>query len=337
MLKKSELDRVLAAGRTIREARPDDPLGPLSLLPGTWKNCPNLPGRGWNMIALPFAATEDFPFNYRLLLNQYNEELKFDLVDKGVPNRGIAVVNRSVVQADQFLVALDYEQIIFQIAAEDFPESGQAGGPKLPIHHEPGLWLYMLNEAGGLFDIARLATIPHGDSVLALGHAGVCDGPPTIPDISGLPIGHRPNTCSNRYMEPYRHFHENPFQGVFDPLSPNDLLKAANEGVKIVRTTELDVDTDIPTGGIHNIPFIVQQANATSMKATFWIQELEEKDSEGKPKLRLQYSQTVMLDFFQRVDGVPGLIRWPHISINTLEKAPYVPGVPPREPDVLCY
>jgi hypothetical protein len=61
------------------------------------------------------------------------------------------------------------------------------------------------------------------------------------------------------------------------------------------------------------------------MKSTFWIQELKEKDKNGKPKRRLQYSQLVMLDFFPRVDGLPpgccpGPIQWPHVSINTLEK-----------------
>jgi hypothetical protein len=56
------------------------------------------------------------------------------------------------------------------------------------------------------------------------------------------------------------------------------------------------------------------------MNSTFWIQELEDKDLQGKPKLRLQYLQVVILDFFPRRDGMPGLIRWPHISINTMER-----------------
>jgi hypothetical protein len=61
------------------------------------------------------------------------------------------------------------------------------------------------------------------------------------------------------------------------------------------------------------------------MKSIFWIQELADKDKYGEPKLRLQYLQVVMLDFFPRRDGLPpgccpGLIRWPHVSINTLEK-----------------
>lgn len=56
------------------------------------------------------------------------------------------------------------------------------------------------------------------------------------------------------------------------------------------------------------------------MHSTFWIQELVEKGKDGKPKMRLQYTQTVFLDFFNRTDGHPVKIRWPHISINTLEK-----------------
>jgi hypothetical protein len=81
-----------------------------------------------------------------LLVNQFNEELKFSLVDKAVANRGIRR-NGTVVEADQFVVALDYEQHISQIAADDFPNSGLAGPPGLAIHHEPGLWLHMANEA----------------------------------------------------------------------------------------------------------------------------------------------------------------------------------------------
>lgn len=322
--KTQALEQIGSQGRTFAAASTgDSTLGPLTLLPGVWKNLPNLPGRGWNMIALPFATPTNspFPFNYRLLMNQYNEELKFTLIDKGVPNRGIGRVDCKTVETDQFVVTLDYEQSIQQIAAEDSPKSDLAGGPGLPIHHEPGLWLHMLNEVENGLDIARLATIPHGDSVLAMGRAMVIDGPPTIPNISGLPIGVNQDIDNNPYLGPYKAFHgPNKFRGLFDSVTPNDLLREANNGVRIKRTTILDVDTDIPTGGIVNIPFIVKQANATTMRSTFWIQELEDLDSNGKPKLRLQYSQTVMLEFFPRNDGQPGLIRWPHVSINTLEK-----------------
>ena len=207
------------------------------------------------------------------------------------------------------MVTLDYEQGISQIAADDFPQSGLAGAPQLAIHHEPGLFLNMLDQvAPGDPTIARLATIPHGDAALALGRPTVADGQPTIPTVNALPIGVSQDLATNGYLAPYQHF-------------PTALLKAANQGVDIVRTTKLEFDTTVASGGIHNIPFIVTQANASEMKATFWIQELAETDDSGNPKLRLQYVQVVQLDFFPRFDGGPGRIKWPHVSINTLQKA----------------
>lgn len=321
--------------RRLEKPKKDDPeLGPLKLLPGKWANLPNLPGRGWNMIALPFVdprkGEDRFRFNYRLLVNQYNEELEFKLVDKAVPNRGVRLNLGPETNTDQLLVALDYQQRIKQIAGDDFPNSGlavPAGPPEPVIHHEPGLWLHMINGITDGLNIGRLATIPHGDSVLALGRSSEHPGVPTIPDISGLPIG-VDQDLKGPYLEPYKHFNDNKFQNLFNPVSPNDLLEEANikfaeQGDTVVKTTVLDVDSTRPTGGIVNIPFIVRQANATVMKSTFWIQEV--KDKNGKAKLRLQYSQLVMLDFFPRVDGLPpgccpGLIQWPHVSINTMEK-----------------
>lgn len=269
------------------------------------------------MIALPFATDPNNRLNYRLLLNQYNETLRFNLFDKGVPNRGIKT-NGEAINTDQFVVTLDYEQSVVQIAAEDRPPSGLGGGPGLAIHHEPGLWLHMLNETTDDLDLARLATVPHGDAALALGTAAQHDGPPKIPDANGLPIG-VPQDLDHPYLEPYKFFHDNPFENLFDPVKPAALLEAANNGVNIKRTTVLPVDTTAGTGGIANIPFIVKQANAAEMQSTFWIQELEETEEDGSPKLRLQYLQTVLLDFFPAPDG-SGLIRWPHVSINTMER-----------------
>jgi hypothetical protein len=85
----------------------DRELGPLSKLPGVWRSS----GTGWNMIALPFAAPAGPP--YRVLVNQYEEELEFSLVDKAVPNRGLKfVAGQCPAEEDQFLVTLDYQQKI---------------------------------------------------------------------------------------------------------------------------------------------------------------------------------------------------------------------------------
>ena len=311
--RSSFVGRLRSFGRLLGPTEPE--LGPLARLPGTWKSTG---GTGWNMIALPFA---DGPFKYRLLVNQYDETLTFSVVGKDIPNRGIAKDSAgNTTEADQTLASLDYQQDITQIAADDSPHSGMAGEPNTEIHHEPGLWLYMRDQQTAGLNIARLGTIPHGDSILALGTSAVQIGGPTIPDISGLPIGITDDLETSPYLEPYKHYRDKPFQGVFDPTSPNDLLKVANKGVPIARTTALPVDSTVETGGIVNIPFVTRQANATEVKATFWIEELALPGPDGKPVVRLQYSQVVMLDFFPRNDDQPGLIKWPHVSINTLEK-----------------
>lgn len=328
MSKKDLLQKMRKRSRRFGRAKAgDEGLGPLTQLPGTWRNVPNLPGRGWNMIALPYA---DDPLHYRLLCNQYNETLKFTNVSDAVPNRGLItsgceygkdVKVKPGNDGDQLIAALDYEQSVTQIAQDDFPRSGLAGNKCDVIHHEPGLWLHMINHETNCLDLARSASVPHGDSVLALGSSEIITTPPVIPNVSGLPEGVTAD-LNNPYLAPYKHFNDNLFEGVFNPVRPNDLLVSANQGVNIVKTTVLDVDTTRDSGGIHNIPFIVKQANASEMKSTFWIQELADKDVNGDPVLRLQYSQVIFLDFFPRRDGAPGQIRWPHVSINTLEKVP---------------
>jgi hypothetical protein len=324
MVSVERSDQLKYQPRHIEVSSTGDPdLGILQLLPGTWSNAPDLLGRGWNAIALPFASNTS-SIDYRLLVNQYNEVLKFTLVDKGVKNRGIQRGAPSL-NTDQIVVALDYEQRIEQIDADDFPASGLAGDPYTTIHHEPGLWLFMTNEAEPHSNISRLGTIPHGDSLLALGAGTLSVLPPTIPAINGLPIGVN-QALTNPYLAPYAHFHANPFNGVFDPTQPHKLLVGAIPGT-VKRTTKLEVSTRIETGGVVNIPFIVRQANAAEMISTFWICELQETDACGNPRLIMQYLQIVLLDFFARRDGMPGPIRWPHVSINTMEKT--------SEPDAL--
>ena len=62
------------------------------------------------------------------------------------------------------------------------------------------------------------------------------------------------------------------------------------------------------------------------MRSTFWIMELNEEGPFGEPRLLLAYSQFVFLDFFPRRDGRDGFIRWPHISINMMEKIAAAPS-----------
>jgi len=331
MLSNDRIQMMAKRGRYIEVARAgDDELGPLQLLPGVWENTDQLNGRGWNLIALPFA---DGRFRYRLLMNQYNEKLHFTEVDKGVPNRGINAEGQAG-QTDQVVVALGYDQTVTQIAGGDSPESGIAGdGNGKPIHKEPGLWLYMTNFNTDNIDIARLGSVPHGDSLLALGTAETIEGAPDIPPVNGLPLGVGHDLENNPYLEPYLHFEQNPFRGLFSPVDTTKLLRDAVPG-NVTRTTVLHVDSTLDHAGVRNIPFVVRQADATSMNSTFWIQETDELGEDGQPRVFMQYVQSVMLDFFGRRDGNPGLIQWPHISINTMERTSSQPHLTETQKEV---
>jgi hypothetical protein len=333
---------------TNRGAPPLPQLGPLEQLVGVWTG----QGTGWNMIALPFQAAPAPPagFKFRVLMNQYSEELQFTFVDDNVPNRGLTRLPDP--DSDQFVVTLDYQQKIAQVDAEDRPDShGLAGLEGLPIHHEAGLWLYEKNRPSKddnikgdevsevVLDVARLASIPHGNSVLAVGTSALHQGMPEIPPISGLPSGRFEDVKtpgydfrSDPYLAPYKHYVDHPFMGDvvgvpgfpgFSPADMNEILRFVNQGVDIVQTTTLTVDSTRKSAGISNAPFSVREAEAVSMKSTFWIQELAAHDENGNPRLRLQYSQVVMLHFFRpREDEFPDRAVWPHISIATLEKMP---------------
>ncbi len=330
-LSQQRISQMSLEGRNVEVAKTgDEDLGPLSLLPGIWKNTDALHGYGFNMIALPMNDAKN---GYRLLMNQYDEELHFSIVDKGVPNRGSGFDGQNG-QTDQFVVALDYDQKITQIAAADSPPTGLTDKfDGQVIHREPGLWLHMTNRNTDGFNIARLGTVPHGDSLLAVGIAPEkpFDGLPPrgVPQVNGLVIGGG-DDLTKPYFEPYKHFVDSPFKGAiniegfdgFEPLNTTKLLdhaiKTALPGV-VKRSTVLHIDSTRDHAGIRNIPFVVRQANATAMNATFTIMEVEDTES-GRTRLFLQYVQNVILDFIGRPDGHPGLARWPHISINTMEK-----------------
>ena len=352
--------------RTIRQAKLDEPgLGPLALLPGTWANIRSkdrqtngdgavnefvsrksgqspMDGRGWNLIALPFIRCAGGP-PYRVLMNQYNEVLHFDQVSDNVPNRGID--GAAGVNTDQSVAALDYTQRIRQLAAADDAKSDLSLDPNLDIHHEPGFFLHMKDQTVERFTIARLATIPHGNSATAVGKFVQFDGPPTIPSLSGMPEGASTFDVLDEmrrggeegYLSPYFHFSKGrpsgPFKGVvsdpqfpgFFPEDTNFLLNLGLNSIKdkVKKTTELVFDTDTMEAGIVNIPFIERQADAAVMRSTFWIMELDQEGPlDEEPRLVLAYSQLVLLDFFPRrpQDGRDGFIRWPHVSINMMEK-----------------
>jgi hypothetical protein len=132
----------------------------LSELAGTWR------GSGFNLIARP-----DFEDNANLYLqlNQTRETLEITPIGAAIPNRGFG-------QPDIALFGLTYLQKISDAARDG------------ALHIEPGIWViqpgtqYPPETASpGECLIARMGTIPHGNSLLAQGVCQSFRGFPTLP------------------------------------------------------------------------------------------------------------------------------------------------------------
>jgi hypothetical protein len=281
--------RAVAGHESLHES-----LGPLADLPGHWS------GVGFNLIARPdFAGGNDI----FLELNLTKETLDFATIGSPIPNRGSE-------QDDINLFGVHYLQQI---------SDRTTGGA---LHIEPGIWLNIppTTAPPAAASVARLASIPHGDAVNVQGNAISVNGPPdiqpanTVPFAIGTPTP--PSGAPNNFPE-YKLAAPNPFrtsplppeitQAIID--DPNTVLSAAIAGDTITQTEVLVVSSD-PSGGIENIPFLVQNANAAFVSAIIWIEKV--KGPFDTTHLKLQYTQTVLLNF----DG----LSWPHVSVATLTK-----------------
>ena len=291
-------------------------LGPLAQLQGSWAGAAFM---GWNVIAVPGPLVDGGPGGFILEVIPYKETLKFTpVVVAG--NRGIYTDNQ---QAEQQITGLMYEQIITSVCDTDVCRK-MGFPPETEIHAETGLLLYVKEcvlsdgtaDCGDAeFSIARLATVPHGNSVLALGTAntstpvdnnffGVASTMP-VPVNSG-------EQFTLAYTDPYTRV---PQFEQFNQRDPNTFLQGTLGDAKITSMTTLNMSTKNQTGGILNIPFIKTDVQTMDMSATFWIQQIE-----GSDTLQLQYTQTIDLKFPGH--GRNGIIPviWPHITINTLQK-----------------
>lgn len=280
---------VFRASAPVDETKPL--LGPLAELPGTWF------GSGFSLISRPqFNAKPPF----FLEVNATHESLTFTEIGAPIPNRGSG-------QPDIFFLGVHYLQQISDAVT------------KGSLHLEPGLWLNVPATTDPVADasVVRLATIPHGDSLLAQGKSLVVQGGPDIQPVSSTPTSStNPGTpLGAAYLAPFGNTPVPPGipQGAI--ANPNLVLTDAIKGQKIVETTVLVIDTTTPigglTGGIENMPFTVKNANATRMNAIFWIEKVQREHGEGH-FLQLQYTQTVILNFLD--------IDWPHIQVATLVK-----------------
>lgn len=266
-------------------------LGPLAGLAGTWTG-----KKGWNLIAVPKPDAKD---SFTLLVRPFYETITFTPLGVLVPDRGASEILN--------IYGLEYTLKVSDLLTNQ------------PLHLENGMWLYTNDPQDPQGPtIVRHATVPHGNSVLALGDSKQADGPPDIPVIDAFPVGNPFDPPLPGYTDPYLSPPppKVPGQPPFSTKDPNEVLRAEIQGQNIVSTLTLSVSTQTGTGGIVNIPFIAQNANATAFSAAFWLETVQDQAT-GEQFSQLQYSQQTNLEFIKRGDG-QGLITWPHVNVNTL-------------------
>jgi hypothetical protein len=291
-----------------------NPLGPLAALAGEWG------GHGFNVIWRPNHTPGQDHF---LELNRTNDSINFSAISGAIPNRGL-------LQPDINMFGLTYLQQI--------SDSNLDAG----LHIEPGIWAVAppTSDPAEGPTVVRMASIPHGTTILAQGTSTTTAGPPVIPNINILPffIGSPASTFEfpEQNLTNSTAFRSPPAQlvGVTQEMvnNPNSVLQAKIAGQTILSTTTLQISTQpaapIVGGGTANTAFLAGSAdgpNAVSatVSATFWIETVK-----GTPDfLQLQYSQLVLLDF----NG----LSWPHVTVGTLRKdVPIIPPIWRVDPDI---
>jgi hypothetical protein len=222
------------------------------------------------------------------------------------------------------------------------------------LHIEPGIWCSVpkTQDPSEAESVVRMASIPHGTTVLAQGAAFTVAGPPKIDPVSITPfvIGNPAKTIpfaeSNLSVPTAFRSPAPQLAGVTQTMvdNPNSVLTAAIASQTITSTTVLTVSSKpalpLTGGGTDNTAFLRGTPSPTSnpdfapdanaqdalVTATFWIETVQDS-----PNLQLQYTQTVLLNF-------KGL-SWPHVTVGTLTLTqadnPSIKTIDPTLPDNL--
>ena len=181
-------------------------LGPLVDLIGDWE------GHGFNLIARPDFHDQAALY---LQLNETHDSLKFTAIGSGIPNRGFG-------QDDINLFGLTYLNQIRDRTSRS------------ALHIEPGIWVTLPPSTVLTFPpdvppantqlVARMATIPHGNALVAEGIAEPFVGPPVLASATQVYNGSR-----------FPSFNSTPF--AVPPTAPAAVINAAGSSERVTSQT----------------------------------------------------------------------------------------------------
>lgn len=298
---------------------PSPNYGPLTKLLGTWNSSVDHP-TGYNVMPVPAGNVQGQPPALDDFQNKnfyYYEEMTFTAPGEA-PNRG--------QDFQQGCYAVTYEQRVYFA-----PAVGIGGLPEEPavppanqntlVHFENGIWSHMDYEAQPVgayapptlpaptvtqpadLAICKQVSVPHGNSIQAVGSFKTYDGPPTF-DTS------TPD--------------EKPFNIPGEDIpNPTIVLAMQLEKLGTVKTTtELSVTAEASVGGgVANMIFEKGNSDVSGYEMTLYILDLEDGSTV------LQYVQKIPMTFYittnpnpdsQGMEGTPTVFS--HITANTLTK-----------------
>ena len=224
-------------------------------LVGTWV------GSGFTLISLPAFSNVSghAPELFRLKLNRTMETLTFSPIGGLVPNRG-AVTTKDPVTATTTGVTITGGQSDTQLSGVSYLQRVSDAQSNAALHVETGFWLNVPpSGTQPAWTVARAATIPHGNSVLATGVAFTAPAPGINPLLSAAPTMIADGSPINAKLM-------GPFNDVQTPtadylpayvMHPNLALQNAINGSDFIDTVVLVVSTaDMTTqlGAAHTIP-----------------------------------------------------------------------------------
>jgi hypothetical protein len=261
-------------------------LGPLVAFEGTFR------GSGFNTIFRPDSTQT--PTELPVPVTGSDNVLELNLTEETLsfsPGLG-AVPNRGMVQGDVFLNGVPYLQTINDVTVPSQP---------VGIHLEPGLWMAVpatTDPALGA-TVLRMASIPHGTTVLAQGTSVTTAGKPIIaavditPFVTGQPASKIPFASQTATDDKTPRIPQNLASFIAAGTitqamltDPNTLLRSHISSQAITSTTTLSISTDPASplfgGGTDNIAFLLGNAAASTpnaqtlkMEAVFWIETVE--------------------------------------------------------------
>jgi len=296
----------------------DQGLGPIIHLVGNWTSLP-AGTYSWNVMPLP---QDDAPDLFILKNFAYSEEITFAKIPGTAPNRGGGFT--------QVANTLFYEQRVYFSPGGIVPAKAE----NTLVHAENGSWLYfnIINQKGGAFGegpttplpdgipklpvqpaqsaVGKQMSVPHGNSILAVGSVMTGTGKPSIKQVSTIPSYNGQPYGVSQYGA------SSIVNGVESNPNINPNIKLLNflDSPGLTVTDYIHYNVSAPQSEITNISFETKHSKVTAYEQDVWILN----PNSAQPILMYSQNIGLDLDLVSNKSTDMKVVSFPHITCNVL-------------------